>query len=90
MLIALIAKDKAGHLEVRKANRQAHLAYMDQTNAVVQAGPFLDDNGDMCGSLVILDVEDMAAAQEWAANDPYAKADLFEESKLIQWKRVIG
>jgi len=33
----------------------------------------------MIGSLVILDVADKAAAQEWADNDPYAKAGLFAD-----------
>lgn len=89
MLIALIAKDKAGALEIRKANRDAHLAYIGETGVVSQAGPFLDENGGMCGSLVILDVEDMAAAQNWAANDPYAKAGLFESVELIEWKKVV-
>jgi uncharacterized protein YciI len=56
---------------------------------VSQAGPLLDDAGEMIGSLVILDVADMAAAQAWAANDPYAKAGLFESVDLIPWKKVI-
>lgn len=90
MLIALIAKDKAGALETRKANREAHLAYIAETGVVQQAGPLLNDAGDMMGSLVILDVADMAAAQDWAANDPYAKAGLFADVQLIVWKRVIG
>lgn len=89
MLIALIAKDKEGHLETRKANRDDHLAYIKATGVVSQAGPLLDDAGAMCGSLVILDVEDMAAAQNWAQNDPYAKAGLFADVQLIAWNKVI-
>lgn len=90
MLIALIARDKPGALEVRKANREAHLAYIDTTGVVNQAGPLLDDAEQMIGSLVILDVADMATAKSWADNDPYAKAGLFENVELIPWKRVIG
>lgn len=90
MLIALIARDKRGALEVRKANREAHLAYIDTTGVVNQAGPLLDDAEQMIGSLVILDVADMATAKNWADNDPYAKAGLFENVELIPWKRVIG
>ncbi|MAU45828.1 YciI family protein [Salipiger sp. HF18] len=89
MLIALIAKDKKGALQTRKDNRDAHLAYIDSTGVVTQAGPLLDDAGDMAGSLVILDVTDMSAAQDWAANDPYAKAGLFESVELMAWKKVI-
>jgi uncharacterized protein YciI len=90
MLIALIARDKPGALDIRKANRESHLAYIDATGVVNQAGPLLDDAEQMIGSLVILDVADMAAAQGWADNDPYAKAGLFESVELIPWKRVIG
>ena len=90
MLIALIAKDKPGALQTRKDNRDAHLAYIEATGVVAQAGPLLDDAGEMCGSLVILDVADMPAAQAWADGDPYAKAGLFASVELIAWKKVIG
>ena len=89
MLVALFAKDKAGALQVRKDNREAHLGYIKDTGVVAQAGPLIVD-GDMAGSLVILDVQDMDAAEEWAANDPYAKAGLFASVELVEWKKVIG
>ncbi|AML50839.1 MULTISPECIES: YciI family protein [Falsihalocynthiibacter] len=89
MFVALIAKDKLGSLDVRKANRDAHVAYLKSTG-VAQAGPFLDENGDMCGSLVILNVETIADAQAWADQDPYAKAGLFQSVDLQLWNRVIG
>jgi len=90
MLIALIAHDKPGALALRMENRQAHLAYIEETGVVAQAGPLLDAQGQMAGSLVVLDVPDMAAAQSWAANDPYAQAGLFADVQLHAWKRVIG
>ena len=89
MLIALIARDKPGALDIRKANREAHLAYIKETGVVAQAGPLLDEAGEMCGSLVILDVADMAAAETWAAGDPYARAGLFLSVDLTAWKKVI-
>lgn len=89
MLIALIARDKPGALQTRKDNRAAHLAYIEETGVVQQAGPLIE-GGDMAGSLVILDVADMAAAEAWAESDPYAKAGLFASVELIEWKRVIG
>lgn len=89
MRVALIARDKAGALETRKANRDAHLAYIKDTGVVEQAGPFLDDDGQMCGSLLILSVETMAEAEAWAAGDPYAKAGLFESVTLSAWNKVL-
>ena len=90
MLIALIARDKPGALQTRLDNRAAHLAYIEETGAVAQAGPLLDPAGEMIGSLVILDVPDMAVAETWAAGDPYAKAGLFDSVELVTWKKVIG
>ncbi|MAC80950.1 MAG: hypothetical protein CML66_23165 [Rhodobacteraceae bacterium] len=90
MLVALYAKDKPGALQVRKDNRDAHLAYIDSTGVVAMAGPLLNDAGEMAGSLVVLDVADMAAAEAWAAGDPYAKAGLFSSVELTAWKKVIG
>lgn len=90
MRFALIAKDKPGALEVRKANRDAHVAYLKSSDAVEMAGPFLDENGEMCGSLIILDLPDMAAAEAWAAQDPYKAADLFQSVEITAWNKVIG
>lgn len=89
MLIALIALDKTGALEVRKANRDAHIAYLKETGVVQQAGPFLSNTGEMNGSLIVLDVPDMEAAQAWAAGDPYGKAGLFDSVTLRKWNKVI-
>ncbi|MHA6346012.1 YciI family protein [Roseivivax sp. CAU 1761] len=89
MLVALIARDKPGALEIRKANRDAHLAYIRDTGQVAQAGPLIE-NGEMTGSLIVLDVPDMAAAEDWAAGDPYRAADLFRSVELIEWKKVVG
>ena len=50
MLVALIAKDKAGALSVRQENRPAHVEYLKSTGVVAQAGPLLDDaGGKHCG-----------------------------------------
>ena len=89
MLIALIARDKPGALQTRLDTRDAHVEYLKSTGVVSQAGPLLDEAAEMIGSLVILDVVDMAAAESWAAEDPYAKAGLFADVKLIPWKKVI-
>jgi hypothetical protein len=89
MRVALICIDKTGALQTRLDNRAAHLAHIDASGVVEMAGPFLQD-GAMIGSLIILDVADMAAAQDWAARDPYALAGLFQSVTLHEWKKVIG
>lgn len=89
MRFAIITKDKAGALQTRLDNREAHLAYLSATGAEM-AGPFLDAEGNMAGSLVVIDLPDRAAAESWAANDPYTKADLFADVRIEAWKKVIG
>jgi uncharacterized protein YciI len=90
MRVALICTDKPGALQTRIDNRPAHLAYIQATGIVEMAGPFLDAAGNMTGSLIILTVETLADAQDWAANDPYAKAGLFANVTVSEWKKVIG
>ena len=90
MLHALICTDRPGHLEVRKANRDAHLAYLKADPHVVQAGPFVNAAGEMSGSLIIFDTEDRAHVETFAEGDPYAEAGLFEDVRIETWNRVIG
>lgn len=90
MRFALMTHDKPGALQIRLDTRTAHLDYIKTTGVVEMAGPFLDEAGQMCGSLIILDVADMAAAHAWADNDPYAQAGLFATVTLSAWKKVIG
>ncbi|MEM6312187.1 MAG: YciI family protein, partial [Pseudomonadota bacterium] len=43
MRFALMTKDKPGALQTRLDNREAHLAYIEETGVVEMAGPVLDD-----------------------------------------------
>ena len=89
MIVALIARDKVGHIEVRKASRTDHIDYLNSSTAVSQAGPLLSDEGEMIGSLIILDVDVLEDARAWSENDPYVKAGLFESVEFILWNKVI-
>ena len=89
MKVALVCYDKPGKLSLRLETREAHLAYADETGKTLMAGPFLDEQGKMCGSLVVLNVADLAEAEDWVANDPYAKAGLFDSVTIREWKQVV-
>ena len=88
----LICKDKPGHLEVRKANRDAHLAFAKASGPVQNPHrcPLLDEAGVMTGSMLVLDCEDRAAAEAFAADDPYARAGLFESVEIRGFRKVFG
>jgi uncharacterized protein YciI len=83
--------DKPGHLDVRKANREDHLAYIKGgfADRIVAAGPTLDpDMEGMNGSVFIIEFDAVEDAREFAANDPYAKAGLFESVVIRPFKKV--
>ena len=85
------AEDKPGALETRKANRDAHLAYVkdNYNDAIISAGPKLADDGEtMIGSVILIDLPDRAAVDEFCKNDPYAQAGLFETVTVTAYKPV--
>lgn len=90
MLYAIICIDRPGAIETRLANRDAHLAHIEAAGTITQAGPFLDADGQMTGSLLIMEAGDIAEAEAWADADPYARAGLFQSVEIRPWKRVIG
>ncbi len=90
MRIALICQDKPDALQIRLDNRAAHLAHIDKSGVVEMAGPFLGPAGQMTGSLIVLNVASLQDARDWATADPYAKAGLFDNVMISEWKKVIG
>lgn len=92
MLYAIICIDRPGGLELRQANRKAHLDFLDsQAARVVAAGPFRDEqSGKPTGSLLIIRAESLADAQSFAALDPYARAGVFERTEIRPWSWLIN
>lgn len=82
--------DKPGHLPVRMANREAHLAYVKETGVVRLGGPFLGDDGEMAGSMIIIEAADIEAAKAWHAADPYRTAGLLEAAEVRPWRTTVG
>ena len=88
-LFAVICRDKPGALQTRLDTRDAHLAYLHDSGIVRMAGPLIEQ-GQMCGSLLVVEADDLAGAQDWSAKDPYKAAGLFGSTEVVEWKKVIG
>ena len=89
MLFAIICTDRPGGLDLRLATRPTHLAYLTMyAERIVHGGPTLDMDGRPCGSLLIIEAEDRAAAEGFAAQDPYTKAGLFESTLVRPFREV--
>lgn len=91
MLFMFFCNDKPGHEQLRLDTRQAHLDYLGGfRDRALAVGPTLTEDGQhMNGSLLILDLADRKEAEEFARNDPYAQAGLFESVTIRAWKKVI-
>lgn len=89
MLFALVCTDRPAALDLRLATRAVHLAYIESsTVTLVQAGAMLDAADRPCGSLFVIEAEDRAAVEAFAAADPYAKAGLFESTVIRPYRCV--
>ena len=89
-LFVLTCLDKPNSLDVRLGAREAHLAYVAERGVLKLGGPFLNEAGDMAGSLMIVEVADLAAAHAFNANDPYTKAGLFESVDIRPFRVTVG
>ncbi len=90
MHFVISCTDRPNALDVRKANRDAHLAYLkSHAEQIVAAGPTLTDDSDgMTGSVLIMAFEGPAEAEAFAAGDPYAQAGIFESVTILPWRTV--
>jgi len=89
MLFALINTDRPASLDLRMATRPAHLEWLkNEAHKIVSGGALLDPAGQPAGSLIVIDVADRAAAEAFAAADPYTKAGLFEGTVVRPFRQV--
>jgi uncharacterized protein len=91
MLFFIHCIDKPDHTHVRKATREAHLAYLDEfKDSFFAVGPTLSEDGEtMTGSVILMDFSDRKACISFTENDPYNKAELFENVVVHRWKKVL-
>ena len=90
-LFTLMCFDKPNALDLRMATREAHLAYVRENLAMVKlAGPMLDADDGMAGSLFVIEAADRAAVEAFNAADPYQKAGLFGQVEIRGFRASIG
>ena len=82
--------DKPDSAAVRAANRPDHLVHLERhAGSIVAGGPLLGEDGaSPVGSLLVMEFADRAAAERFAAEDPYAKAGLFAVVTITPWRQT--
>jgi uncharacterized protein YciI len=89
MLFHIQCVDRPDAGTTRPETRSLHLAYIEKfLPRIVTAGPTLTEEGTPTGSVFVIDLEDMAHARLFCAEDPYAKAGLFASTRIERMRQV--
>ena len=98
MLYAIFGQDVENSLERRLAARPEHLARLNalqDAGRLVLAGPFpavdAPDPGQagFSGSLIVAEFASLAAAEVWAAADPYITAGVYAHVAVRPFRQVL-
>ena len=90
MQFIITAHDGENMLEKRIAVRPRHLEGMAKLGKrIVCAGGLLDAEGTMKGSVLILDVENRSAWDDYLKNDPYVVEHVWEKVEVETMNVVI-
>lgn len=98
MLYAIIATDSESSLSKRIKARPDHLARLETLQSegrLILAGPHpaIDSNdpgeAGFTGSLVVAEFDTLQDAQDWANEDPYIKAGVYEQVIVKPFKKVL-
>ncbi|MBL8708546.1 MAG: YciI family protein [Rhodospirillaceae bacterium] len=88
MAFMIYCLDKPDHLEVRLANRPAHVEHLiAHEKRLITGGPLLEGER-MIGSLLVVDFATRAEVDTFLAADPYSKAGLFQSVTVTPYKNV--
>jgi uncharacterized protein YciI len=88
---SVVCWDKPGVLDERMAHRPDHVAYLKTQEPVLRlAGPQLDEAGQMCGSLFVIEVADRAAAEAFSAGDPFRQRGVFGRVEIHGFNKTLG
>jgi uncharacterized protein YciI len=89
MLYIIYQEDRPDGAAVRAANREAHFAYLEKRRDILVLGGALlaEDGTTRTGSVLIINVPDLAAAEAFSRDEPFRKASLFGSVKISRMRR---
>jgi uncharacterized protein YciI len=89
MYFVVTRHDKPNSLDLRLRERPGHLKYLETVvDRIVFGGALLGRDGAQNGSVLIIDVQDIAAATAFAEADPYVQAGLFAATSIEPFRPV--
>jgi uncharacterized protein YciI len=86
MLFIVSGHDHDNGLQHRLAVRPRHRAHYETLGVdLILSGPYLDDKGDPIGSMIIIRRDTQAAAEAYAAADPFVVEQVFASVSVSRW-----
>ncbi|MEE8343543.1 MAG: YciI family protein [Gammaproteobacteria bacterium] len=98
MLYAIISRDRSDSLDRRLQARASHLQRLQglkESGRLILAGPHpaidAQDPGPagFTGSLVVAEFQSLQDAKQWADDDPYVTAGVYQEVLVKPFKKVL-
>ena len=89
MLYIVYQIDGPDSPEIRAATRNAHFKYLDEhEDILILGGAMLAEDGETrTGSVLIINVENLSAAEAFSENEPFRRAGLFERVEINRMRR---
>lgn len=79
MYYAFVGYDRPNGLARRMAARPEHLQHLESLGErLILAGPFLDDKGDMVGSIMVIEADSQEDAEATFGRDPFVVGKIFD------------
>ena len=90
MQFMIKAYDGDGMLEKRMAVRPRHLEGMNRLGKqIICAGGLLDDDGNMKGSVLVLDFPDRTALDDYLKHEPYVVEGVWQTIEIEKMNVVL-
>ncbi len=85
-------RDRPGAGHLRRQTIERHWSFMDgYANHMIARGPTLSaPDGEMTGSMHLVDLPDTQAAQVFAFEEPFFQAGVFSEVLVRRWRNELG
>ena len=91
MQFIIVARDYKDNeaLKRRLKEREAHIALSDKaikTGQQIFGGAMLDEDNQMCGSVMVVDFPSREKIDEWLKNEPYVTGEVWEDIEVMSYK----
>lgn len=80
------APEKSDARDAVRTDHRAWLSDLVDRKVVRSSGPFPDGSG----ALIIVDADDAGTVRTLCTHDPFARAGLVADSRITEWKPVMG